>query len=211
MNTTRLGGEIDNFEPWPSLVVDMTKRRPTAKGPGTYRLLDGRTVDLRGLTARERAFLTDLRKMVRADISYFEIERVALGPGSPALGGRNRVDERIVEMPIYLAAEDIATRAGIEQGLLLAPEHEPKREDVPPERSMISVIQAAQLIGVSRTAIYKAIERGTLRATRVGNVTVVDRTSAVTYREHRSAANGRREGAGAAHVNGPIGQHRANA
>jgi excisionase family DNA binding protein len=173
-------------------MVDMAKRKSTvANRPGhAYRLLDGRAIDLRGLTARERAFLADLQKMVKADISYFEIERVAVGPGSPALGGRSRVDTHIAGTPLYLAAEDIATRAGIEQGLVLAPEHEAERAAAPSDGSMISVAQAAELIGVSRTAVYKAIEKGTLRATRIGNVTVVDRAFALAYREHRRVENG---------------------
>jgi len=52
---------------------------------------------------------------------------------------------------------------------------------------MISVAQAADLIGISRAAVYKAIERGALRTRRIGNVTIVDRKSAAEYRERRSA------------------------
>lgn len=170
-------------------MVDMarTKKRAAKRSGRIYRLLDGRTIDLHGLTAREQQFLADLQKMAREEISYFEIERMALGPGSPALGGRNRVDERIVATPLYLAAEDIATRAGIDQGLVLAPEHEAKLAAAPSDGSMISVVQAADLIAVSRTAVYKAIEKGTLKGIRIGNVTVVDRQAAVAYRDRRRA------------------------
>jgi len=193
-------------------MVDMARKKSTAtRRPGNaYRLLDGRTVDLRGLTARERAFLTDLQKLARADISYFEIERVAVGPGSPALGGRNRVDRKLVETPLYLAAEDIATRAGIEQGLVLAPEHETERAAAPSDGSAISVAQAAELIGVSRTAVYKAIDKGTLPATRVGNVTVVDRASAFAYRQHRRAKNGIGERAAGSRHKGSGAEHPAH-
>lgn len=158
------------------------KSRVTTRLGSTYRLLDGRTIGLRALESRQRAFLADLQKMAREEISYFEIERLALGPGSPALGGRNRVDERTAATPLYLAAEDIATRAGIEQGLVLAPEHEPRIATAPSDGSMISVVQAADLIGISRTAVYRAIEKGSLRASHIGNVTVVDRTSTSTAR-----------------------------
>ena len=139
------------------------------------------------LTAREWQFLGDLRKAAREEISYFEIERLALGPGSAALGGRNRVDERIAATPLYLAAEDIATRAGIAQGLVLAAEHETKLAAVPSDGSMISVLQAADLIGISRTAVYKAVDKGTLKGSRIGNVTVVDRQAALSYRDRRGA------------------------
>ena len=173
-------------------MTGMAKRRQT-----TYRLLDGQTVDLRGLTPREKSFLADLRRMIRDEIDFFEIERAAIGPGSPALGGGNRVDERLARTALYLAAEDIATRAGIEQGLILAPEHESKRAAARADRSMISVAQAADLIGVSRTAVYKAVEKGTLLAERIGNVTVVNYASALTYRERRSTEDERRSHHGA--------------
>jgi hypothetical protein len=178
---------VDNIQPFRSLLVGMAKDSARSKRlTDTYLLLDGRTVSLRGLTPRERSFLRDLEKMVRAEISYFEIERVALGPGSLALAGRNRVDERLATTPIYLAAEDIATRAGIEQGLLLRPEHHAQSRRLP-EAPMVSVVQAAEVIGISRTAVYKAIVKGSLLGLRIGNVTVVDRASAEAYRAKRDA------------------------
>src|SRR3990167_409428 len=87
-----------------------------------YTLLNGATIDLSGLSPAGGAFLRDLRRMVEQDISYFEIERTAIGPGSPALRGRQTIDRRTAATPLYLAAEDIATRAGIRQGLILAAE-----------------------------------------------------------------------------------------
>ena len=153
-----------------------------------YMLLDGRRVSLNGLDAHERRFLADLQKMVRQGVSYFEIYRSAAGPGSVALGGRNHVDRQLAQSPLYLAAMDLATRAGIKQGLILAPEFEAERQKAPRDGSMISVLQAATLIGISRAAVYKAIEKGTLRALRIGNVTIVDRKAATDYREQRLVA-----------------------
>jgi len=45
-------------------------------------------------------------------------------------------------------------------------------------RHLISVAQASELIGISRAAVYKAIDKGALRARRIDSVTVVDRASA---------------------------------
>src|SRR6266478_2015517 len=134
--------------------------RASASGAKRHELLSGQVVDLRELDAREQEFLRDLEKMSRQGVSYFEIYRTATGPGSLALHGRNRIDRNIVESPIYLVARDIATRAGIKQGLILAPEHAEKRAQAPTDASMISASQAADLIGISRTAVYKAIEKG---------------------------------------------------
>lgn len=165
-----------------------------AKRASSKRLLvDGREVDLGALDARQRAFLADLDHMKRQGVSYFEIYRAAMGPGSPALEGRRRVDRRIATSPLYLAAQDIATRAGIEQGLILAPEREQERAKAPTDGSMISVTQAAALIGITRAAIYKAIEKQAMRALRIGNVTVVERASALAYRDARRKTPLRRE------------------
>lgn len=155
--------------------------------PKKYMLLDRRLVSLAVLDPRERAFIADLEKMVRQGINYFEIYRAAAGPGSVALGGRNRIDRRTAERPLYRVALDLATRAGIKQGLILAPEHEDERAEAPTDGSMISVAQAADLIGISRAAVYKAVEKGSLRVRRIGNVTVVDRESATGYKARRSS------------------------
>ena len=87
----------------------------------SHRLLEGKTLDLRSLTRGQRAFLKDLRKMARQGASYFEIYRTALGPGSPALGGGNCIDRNVVNSPMYVAARDVVTRAGIERGRIRAP------------------------------------------------------------------------------------------
>lgn len=157
----------------------------------TYALLNGNRIDLSALSPTERAFLRDLRRMAEQDISYFEIARTAVGPGSPALRGRSTIDRRIAISPLYLAAEDIATRAGVAQGLILAPEYEHLRGKFPTDRSHISATQAADLIGISRAAVHKAIKAETLEALRIGNVTVVNRQSAVAYRQRRESAGER--------------------
>ena len=165
------------------------RRGSSARAPvsstKSYRLLDGRSVDLRQLDSREQAFVRDLQKMSRQGVSYFEVYRAATGPGSLALQGRNRIDRNIVESSIYLVARDLATRVGIQQGLILAPEHADQRAAAPADASMISASQAADLIGISRAAVYKAIDKGALKAVRFGNVTVVERASALTYSERR--------------------------
>ena len=171
-------------------LVEMSKRR---------RLLDDREVDLGQLNSRELRFLRDLQKMADEGVSYFEIYRSAVGPGSPALAGRNRVDRRIVESPLYMAARDIATRAGVGQRLVLAHDHALERATAPTDASMMSAAQAADLIGITRAAVYKAIDKGSLRAIPVGNVILIDRKSALAYRDRRAAPS-RRTAGRASHV-----------
>lgn len=157
-----------------------------AKKPSKKHLLvDGSVLELGSLDARQRTFLTDLEKMKREGVSYFEVYRAAVGPGSPALQGRNRVDKKLAGSVLYLTAQDIAARTGIEQGLILAPEDEGERGNAPLDGSMISVTQAAALIGITRAAVYKAIEKAAIRAVHIGNVTVVDSASALEYKTAR--------------------------
>ena len=114
-------------------------------GKDTHMLVSGQEIGL-DLDGRERDFLRSLKAMARRGVSYFEIARIAVGPGSPALRGRARVTREIVESPLYLAARDVATRAGMAQGLILAPKHEKLREQIPTDSSLMSVVQAADLI-----------------------------------------------------------------
>lgn len=160
----------------------------------SHRLLNGAKVSLGDLSSRERDFLRTLTKIVAERVSYFEVYRLALGPGSPALQGRTRVDGVLVKTPLYLVARDIATRAGIQQGLILAPEHESERRDAERIESPISVAQAAEIIGISRVAAYKAVQEGRLASEKVGNVFVVRRADAEAYKRTREA--GRRSDTG---------------
>jgi excisionase family DNA binding protein len=148
---------------------------------------------LDGLAARERAFLADLRRMAKAGISFFEIERTAIGPGSPALRGWSRLTRELAESPLHRVATDIATRAGIAEGLILAPEHEATRKEIPVDRSRLSVTQAANMLGVSRAAVHKAIQQGRLAAERYGNVLLVSR-EAVLHRRREREEGRRRAG-----------------
>lgn len=119
--------------------------------------------------------------MAKDGISFFDVERVAIGPGSPALQGWSRVTREIVSSPLYRVAADIATRAGITEGLILAPEHEDKRNQVPSDRSLMSVTQAANTLGISRAAVHKAIQEKRLAAQRCGNVILVGRDIVQKY------------------------------
>jgi len=153
-----------------------------------HKLLGGESIELTDLTPHELSFLRSLKRLVKDGVSYFDIERVAIGPGSPALAGRNRVDHRIGNSPLYRVARDIATRAGVRQNLILAPEHEKLRSELPTDRSMISATQAANFLGISRAAVHKAIQEGRLKARKIGNLVIVDREDCKAYAATRQSA-----------------------
>jgi excisionase family DNA binding protein len=157
----------------------------------THKLLSGETVALGNLNPREGNFLKNLQRMAKDGVSFFEVERVAIGPGSPALQGWSRVTPDIVGSPLYRVARDIATRVGIAEGLILAPKHERERDRVPADRSMMSVTQAANALGISRAAVHKAIQQRRLAAQRYGNVVLVDREAVAEYKRDRCEAGGK--------------------
>jgi len=156
-----------------------------------HKLLSGATVMLEGLAADELAFLRNLQSMAKRGMSFFEIERVAIGPGSPALQGWSRVTREIASSPLYRAASDIATRAGIAEGLILAPEHEDQRGALPDDRSLMSVTQAAGTLGVSRAAVHKAIQQKRLPSQRYGNVVLVSREAVLRHKRKRAEQKAR--------------------
>jgi excisionase family DNA binding protein len=161
-----------------------------------YTLLSGQTVTLEGIDARELAFLKNLRRMAKEGASFFEVERVAIGPGSPALQGWSRVTPEIVSSPLYRVASDITARAGIAEGLILAPSHEHKRSQIPADRSLMSVTQAATTLGISRSAVHKAIQAKRLAAKRYGNVVLVKRDAVKAFKRGRQggASSNTRDG-----------------
>jgi len=59
------------------------------------------------------------------------------------------------------------------------------RAKAPTDSSMMSVAQAADLIGISRAAMYKVIEKGAIKSPGIGNVTVVKRASVIAYGDSR--------------------------
>src|SRR5712691_5351418 len=168
-----------------------------------HKLLSGESIGLDDIEASDVSFLKNLQRMATSGISFFELERVAIGPGSPALQGWSRVTPEIVSSPLYRVATDIATRAGIAEGLVLAPEHEDKRSQIPADRSLMSVTQAANTLEISRAAVHKAIRQKRLAARRYGNVVLVSRDALLQYKQERrkggrkSSSSGARAGGGA--------------
>lgn len=128
--------------------------------------------------------------MTRDDVSYCEIYRFALGPGSPCLRGGNQVTIELARTNLYRIADDLATRAGVGQGLILAPEHEGKRNLALNIESPLSVPRAAEHIGISRIAAYKAIKEGRLGHMKVGNVLIVSLAEAERYKNARGQSSG---------------------
>jgi len=83
-------------------------------------------------------------------------------------------------------AEDIVDRVGIRQGVLSP---DPGVERVPTEEIM-SVTEAAGVVGITRSAVIKAAQTGRIKGKKVGHTWALLRRSVESYRvaQHRVAA-----------------------
>lgn len=156
-----------------------------------YELLNNETLDLSSLPKQDMEFLLGLMQRAMNNEDYFDLERLVCGKGSYPLKGSARVTREIHNTPLFRAAEDIVDRVGIRQGTL-APD--PEDELVPTEEIM-SVTEAADSLGITRSAIIKAAQAGRIKGKKIGHTWALLRRSVDNY----SVAKHRVEAGRAAH------------
>jgi excisionase family DNA binding protein len=151
-----------------------------------YRLMNGEVVDLGGLPREDLAFLLDLQRRAMEEEDYFDLERSVCGPGAYPLKGSLRVTREVHDSPLFLAAEDITYRAGIRQGVM-APNED---DDLVPTEGIMSVTEAAEQLGITRSAVIKAAQAGRLKGRKIGKTWALLRRSVESYEvaAHRVAA-----------------------
>jgi hypothetical protein len=154
----------------------------------THKLLTGETLSLSKLTEQERAFLRRLAKDAERGADYFDLLRRVKGPKALPLRG-GTITPAIATSVFYRAAHDIADRGGIEQGYLLAPDVA-RSVEANGAGDLLSLTEAADLIGITRPAAHQALTEERLRGRRVGNAWVVARADAETFRKSRSNRTG---------------------
>lgn len=142
-----------------------------------YELLDGETLDLSPLPKQDVEFLLDLMQRAMNENDYFDLERLVCGKGAYPLKGGSRVTREIHDTPLFRAAEDVVDRVGIRQGAL-APDSGGKRiltEDI------VSVTEAADALGITRSAVIKAAQAGRIRGKKIGHTWALLRRSVKIY------------------------------
>ena len=84
-----------------------------------YTMLDGRTLDLGGLTTEERAYLARCYAAFRRGMAWERFGQLATGPQHPLLRHTSgAVTTTVWEHPLYQATSDLEDRLGIAQGEL---------------------------------------------------------------------------------------------
>jgi hypothetical protein len=154
----------------------------------THRLLTGETLSLSKLTDEERGFLRGLAKDAKAGTDYFELLKRVKGPKALPLRG-GPITPAIAASVLYRVAHDIADRVGIEQGYLLAPEVA-RAAPSNGTADLLSLTEAADLIGITRPAAHQALTEERLRGRRVGNAWVVARADAEAFKKARARSAG---------------------
>jgi hypothetical protein len=148
-----------------------------------HELLDGEVIDTSAFSDAERRFLKELAQDGRRGAEYFDLLRRVKGPGAVPLRG-GRLTPRVARSAFYRVAHDIADRIGIEQGFLLESGVERPANGVL-HRNLLSLTEAAGVIGISRPAAHQALVEGRLRGQRVGNAWVVRQADATAFKESR--------------------------
>ncbi len=156
----------------------------------THKLLNADVLDLSDLRKAEQEFLKQLSADAARGADYFDLLRRVKGPGALPLRG-GPITPAIARSVLYRVAHDIADRVGIEQGYLLAPDVDRKANPGPPAE-LLSLTEAAEVIGISRPAAHQALVEGRLRGQRVGYAWVVRRADAGAFRQARSDTGGSR-------------------
>lgn len=150
-----------------------------------HKLLDGEVIDTSGFSDAGQRFLKKLSDDGRRGAEYFDLLRRVKGPGAPPLRG-GPLTPLVARSALYRVAHDIADRVGIAQGYLLAPDVE-RPAGAGLGRDLLSLTEAAELIGISRPAAHQALVEGRLPGQRVGNAWVVRRADAQAFKGTRDS------------------------
>jgi hypothetical protein len=153
----------------------------------TYELLTGETIGVAEFDKREEEFIRNLSTDAEKGAEYFDLlKRVKGREALPLRGGQ--ITPAIARSPLYRVAHDIADRAGVAQGYLLPPKAD--RTVVKYDAELLSLTEAADLIGITRPAAHQALTEKRLAGQRVGNAWVVRRSDAEAFQRGRSGRPG---------------------
>jgi hypothetical protein len=172
----------------------------------THKLLTGETLNLSKLTEEEQAFLRRLAKDAKGGADYFDLLRRVKGPKALPLRG-GPITPAIATSVLYRVAHDIADRVGVEQGYLLAPDIS-RSVEANGTGDLLSLTEAADLIGITRPAAHQALTEERLKGRRVGNAWVVARADAEAFKQARSTRADDAKGSGPARPTHAAGDSR---
>ena len=137
----------------------------------------GEVLDLSELSREDVWFLFDLARRALADEDDKKLHLLVACRNAYPLKGSLRVTAEVMESPLYKAARDIAWRHSVRQGKA---GQEPDGEQIPVE-DVVSVTEAAEMLGISRAGIVHAVQHGRLRGRKIGKTWVLLKRSVERY------------------------------
>jgi len=160
------------------------KKKTANKDKHAYELLTGERVSIGWLNEADLEWLEYLRAAVERGDDYFNM--LKLVRGGRTLKGAKKLTPEVTQSALFRVAADIVERAGIRQGYAIPPG---SGLESPDEKPLVSISEAAEVIGLSRAAVHQALTRGKLRGWQVGSIWVIDHGSVIAYRDNRTAAS----------------------
>ena len=148
-----------------------------------YELLGGDRISIGWLGEPDMRFLEMLKDGAQGGESYFDLLRLVRGKGAYPLKGSQRLTSEVAQSVLYRVASDIVERAGIRQGVALEPGSDMESPD---DRPLVSLSEAAEIIGMSRAGVHLALTKGRLKGWQVGSIWVLDLRDVKRYRDNRN-------------------------
>jgi excisionase family DNA binding protein len=155
------------------------------KDKHAYELLNGERISIGWLSERDMTFLEGLKVAWQQGDDYFELLRAVRGKNAYTFKGAKKLTPEVAQSVLFRVAQDIVERAGIKQGVALPPGD---GLEIPDNKPLCSISEAAEIIGVSRSAIHQSLTRGKLRGWMVGTIWVLARADVLAYRRNREAS-----------------------
>lgn len=147
-----------------------------------YELLNGECVSIGWLGDSDMRFLENLKNRAVINDSYFDLLREVRDSGAYPLKGAKCLTKAVAQSVLYKVASDIVERAGIRQGVSLEPGGDMESPD---EKPLVSLSEAAEIIGMSRAGVHLALTKGRLKGWLIGSMWVLDFDSVKKYKENR--------------------------
>jgi hypothetical protein len=142
----------------------------------TYRTLEGNILDLTTLAPGELEYFQRCFAAYRDGMRWRAfLDDLVNSDDNPAIEPGRRITLQTLDSVLYRAIRDLGDRLGIAQGKL-GPSAGDDLDSQPLEDTALPVPDAAEQAGVSVRAVYGAIDRGDLIATRTRPVRVSQRS-----------------------------------
>ncbi len=142
----------------------------------SYTTLDGEVLDLTSLSSRELEYFKRCLAAYRDGMRWRSfLDDFVDGEENPVIEPGRRVTRRTLDSILYRAVYDLGARLGIAQGKL-GPSPGDDLESEPLDDTELTIPDAAERAGVSVRAVYTAIDRGDLIASRTRPARVSNRS-----------------------------------